>query len=171
MDTLDNAIVQSLKNLGREGLTIAPEAGSQRLRQVINKNLSEEQILAGIETALKLGWQKIKLYFMLGLPTETEEDIEAIITLIQKINNAGNRHLQINVTLSPFVPKPFTPFQWCAMQDFDTLLKNAIQIKNAFARAKNIKIHYHTIENSLLEALLSRGDIKIAELIDLEEPF
>ena len=166
VDTLDNAIVQSLKNLGREGLTIAPEAGSQRLRQVINKNLSEEQILAGIETALKLGWQKIKLYFMLGLPTETEEDIEAIIALIQKINNAGNRHLQINVTLSPFVPKPFTPFQWCAMQDFDTLLKNAMRIKNAFARAKNIKIHYHTIENSLLEALLSRGDIKIAELIE-----
>ncbi|MBP7334127.1 MAG: TIGR03960 family B12-binding radical SAM protein, partial [Candidatus Cloacimonas sp.] len=167
VDTLDRELVHSLKILGREGLTIAPEAGSQRLRQVINKKLSEEQILTGIETALQLGWQKIKLYFMLGLPTETDADIEAIIALIHKIHKAGNRKLQINVTLSPFVPKPFTPFQWCAMQDSATLLKNALRIKNAFAKARNIKIHYHTIENSLLEALISRGDIKIAEVIEI----
>ena len=167
VDTLNKEIVHSLKILGREGLTIAPEAGSQRLRQVINKNLSEEQILTGIETALQLGWQKIKLYFMLGLPTETDEDIEAIIALIYKIHKAGNRQLQINVTLSPFVPKPFTPFQWVAMEDAESLLQKAIKIKSAFAKTKNIKIHYHTIENSVLEALLSRGDKKIAEVIEI----
>jgi radical SAM-linked protein len=167
VDTLDKEIGQALKSLGREGLTIAPEAGSEHLRQVINKNLSEEQILAGIETALKFGWQKIKLYFMLGLPSETEDDIEAIIKLIHKINESGKRRLQINVTLSPFVPKPFTPFQWCAMEDAESLLKKAIKIKSAFVKAKNIKIRYHTIENSILEALLSRGDTKIAEVIEL----
>ena len=167
MDTLDRELVHSLKILGREGLTIAPEAGSQRLRQVINKNLSEEQILTGIETALQLGWQKIKLYFMLGLPTETDEDIEAIINLIAKINKAGKNRLQINVTLSPFVPKPFTPFQWVAMEDAESLLQKAIKIKSAFAKIKNIKIHYHTIENSVLEALISRGDKKIAEVIEI----
>ncbi len=166
VDSLNGELLQSLQSLGREGLTIAPEAGSERLRRVINKNLSEAEIMQGIEIALKLGWQKIKLYFMLGLPTETEADIEAIISLINNINQAGKRRLQINVTLSPFVPKPFTPFQWCAMADKDTLLQRSWQVKNSFAKARNIKIKYHTIENSILEAALTRGDSQMAEVLE-----
>ena len=166
VDSLDDSLVQVLKSLGREGLTIAPEAGSQRLREVINKNLSEEDILKGIEIALKLGWQKIKLYFMLGLPTEDESDIDGIIELIDKINTMGKRRMQINITLSPFVPKPFTPFGWCAMLDRDTLLDRARRIKTAYFKNRNIKIKYHTIENSLLEAVLARGDLQVAYALE-----
>lgn len=166
VDSLSEALVQVMKSLGREGLTIAPEAGSQRLREVINKNLSEEEILKGIEIALQLGWQKIKLYFMLGLPTETESDIDGIIDLIDKINALGKRRLQINVTLSPFVPKPFTPFQWSPMLDKHTLIDRARRVKLTFTKARNIKIKYHTIENSILEAALTRGDLKMAEVLE-----
>ncbi|MDY0151686.1 MAG: TIGR03936 family radical SAM-associated protein [Candidatus Cloacimonas sp.] len=166
VDSLSDPLVQVMKSLGREGLTIAPEAGSQRLREVINKNLSEEEILKGIETAIRLGWQKIKLYFMLGLPTETESDIDGIIELIDKINAMGKRRLQINVTLSPFVPKPFTPFQWCAMLDRSTLIDRARRVKNTFVKARNIKIKYHTIETSILEAALTRGDLQMAEVLE-----
>jgi radical SAM family uncharacterized protein/radical SAM-linked protein len=166
VDSLSDDLVQVMKSLGREGLTIAPEAGSQRLREVINKNLSEEDILKGIETALRLGWQKIKLYFMLGLPTETESDIDGIIELIDKINAMGKKRLQINVTLSPFVPKPFTPFQWCAMLDRSSLIDRARRIKNTFVKSRNIKIKYHTIESSILEATLTRGDVHMADVLE-----
>ena len=165
VDSLDDALVSLMQSLGREGLTIAPEAGSQRLRDIINKNLTEEEILRGVEIALSLSWQKIKLYFMIGLPEETDEDIVSIINLIDKINTLGKRRLNINVTLSPFTPKPFTPFQWCAMLDPETLLARARKVKEAFQRAKNIRIKYHTIENSLLEACITRGDEDMAKVI------
>ncbi|HQQ68255.1 MAG TPA: radical SAM protein, partial [Candidatus Cloacimonadota bacterium] len=165
VDSLDNSLVSLMQNLGREGLTIAPEAGSQRLRDVINKNLSEEEILRGVEIALSLSWQKIKLYFMIGLPEETDEDIQGIIDLINKINTLGKRRLNINVTLSPFTPKPFTPFQWCAMLDSETLLFRARRVKDAFSKARNIRIKYHTIENSVLEACITRGDEDMAQVI------
>ncbi|HPI26535.1 MAG TPA: radical SAM protein, partial [Candidatus Cloacimonadota bacterium] len=165
VDSLDDSLVSLMQNLGREGLTIAPEAGSQRLRDVINKNLSEEEILRGVEIALSLSWQKIKLYFMIGLPEETDEDIQGIIDLINKINTLGKRRLNINVTLSPFTPKPFTPFQWCAMLDPETLLTRARKVKDAFLKSRNIRIKYHTIENSMLEACITRGDERMAEVI------
>jgi radical SAM-linked protein len=165
VDSLDNSLVSLMQHLGREGLTIAPEAGSQRLRDVINKNLSEEEILRGVEIALSLSWQKIKLYFMIGLPEETDEDIQGIIDLINKINTLGKRRLSISVTLSPFTPKPFTPFQWCAMLDPETLLTRARKVKDAFIKARNIRIKYHTIENSLLEACITRGDADMAKVI------
>jgi radical SAM family uncharacterized protein/radical SAM-linked protein len=165
VDALDSVTVDLMKELGREGLTIAPEAGSQRLRNVINKNLTEEQILKGVQTALDFGWQKVKLYFMIGLPQETEEDIEEIIALLRKISALGKNRLQINVTLSPFVPKPFTPFQWCGMLDAKSLLSRCYQIKQAFFKHHNLKIRYHTIETSLLEAILARGDEKTGELL------
>lgn len=165
VDSLDDELVTSLKDLGREGLTIAPEAGSQRLRDVINKNLTEESILKGIETAISLGWQKIKLYFMIGLPTETEEDIDGIIDLIGKINRLGRGRLQINVTLSPFVPKPFTPFQWEAFAPLEQSLSRILRVKHHYNKQRNIKIRYHNLESSKLEAIISRGDAKISELI------
>ncbi|MDD4309726.1 MAG: TIGR03960 family B12-binding radical SAM protein [Candidatus Cloacimonetes bacterium] len=166
VDSLNDALVDVMKSLGREGLTIAPEAGSQRLREVINKNLSEADILNGVQVALKLGWQKIKLYFMLGLPTEDQSDIDGIVELIDKINAMGKKRLQINVTLSPFVPKPFTPFQWCGMLQRETLIFRAQYIKNTFARTRNVKIRYHTVESSILEAALTRGDSKMSAVLE-----
>lgn len=165
VDSLDDRLVSLMRSLGREGLTIAPEAGSQRLRDVINKNLSEEEILRGVDIAKELGWQKIKLYFMIGLPDETEEDIEGIIRLIEKINLSANKRMNISVTISPFTPKPFTPFQWAAMLDADALLKRAQLIKSAFFKNRNIKVKYHTIENSILEACLTRGDLRMAKVL------
>lgn len=165
VDSLDSSLVSLMQHLGREGLTIAPEAGSQRLRDIINKNLTEEEILRGVEIALSLSWQKIKLYFMIGLPQETDEDIQGIIELIEKINSMGKRRLNINVSLSPFTPKPFTPFQWCAMLEPETLLDRARRVKEAFVKARNIRIKYHTIENSLLEACITRGDEDMAKVI------
>lgn len=165
VDSLDQDLVGLLKNLGREGLTIAVEAGSQRLRDVINKNITEEDITSGVSIAQGLGWQRIKLYFMLGLPTETWEDIEASIRLIKYINSLSKGRMQINVSLSPFVPKPFTPFERCAFEHPELLFQKANHIKSAFARNRNIKIKYHDIENSTLEALITRGDERIGELI------
>jgi radical SAM family uncharacterized protein/radical SAM-linked protein len=165
VDALDAGTVELMRSLGREGLTIAPEAGTQRLRDIINKNLSEEQILGGVRTALSLGWQKVKLYFMIGLPFETEEDIEGIIGLTGKILALGGRKLQVNVTLSPFVPKPFTPFQWAAMLPREELLRRCLMVKQAFARNHAVKIKYHTIESSVLEAVFSRGGREVGAAI------
>lgn len=165
VDTLDDELINLMQRLGREGLTIAPEAGSQRLRNIINKNLSHADIMDGVHTAIRLGWQKIKLYFMLGLPFETEDDIDAIIDLIAEIDKVANRKLQINVTLSPFVPKPFTPFQWVAMAKGEVLLSRSIRIKQHFFKRKYIKIKYHTIENSILEALITRADRSFGSVI------
>ena len=165
VDSLDDSLVSLMQSLGREGLTIAPEAGSQRLRNVINKNLSEAEILRGVELALGLGWQKIKLYFMIGLPSETDEDIQAIIDLVQRINLLTNKRMQISITLSPFTPKPFTPFQWAPMLSPELLLQRAQAIKSALFKARNIRAKYHTIENSLLEACITRGDTGMAKVI------
>ena len=165
VDSLDEDLVGLLKNLGREGLTIAVEAGSQRLRDVINKNISQEDIRRGVTIAQELGWQRIKLYFMLGLPTESSEDIDASIQLIQYINSLSKGRMQINVTLSPFIPKPFTPFERCSFDDAEALFQKAYRIKGAFAKNRNIKIKYHDIKTSILEALISRGDEQIAKLI------
>ncbi|MBW6513908.1 MAG: TIGR03960 family B12-binding radical SAM protein [Candidatus Syntrophosphaera sp.] len=165
VDSLDAKTIDLMRELGREGLTIAPEAGTTRLRDVINKNLSEEQILAGVGTALELGWQKVKLYFMLGLPSETDEDVQGIVDLIEKISAAGGKRMQVNVTLSPFVPKPFTPFQWAAMLPAAELLRRCLFIKQSLSRQRRVKIKYHTIEASVLEAFFSRGDELCGEVL------
>lgn len=165
VDSLDDKLVSLMQSLGREGLTIAPEAGSQRLRDVINKNLSEEEILEGVSVAQKLGWQKIKLYFMIGLPGETGEDIAAITTLVEKINSLAGKRMSINLTLSPFTPKPFTPFQWSRMLDAESLLERALQVKHSLIKYRNIRIKYHVIENSILDACLARGDIRMAKVL------
>ncbi len=165
VDSLDDSLVSLMQSLGREGLTIAPEAGSQRLRDVINKNLSEEEILEGVAIAQKLGWQKIKLYFMIGLPTETEDDIDQIVALIEKINKMAGKRMSINVTLSPFTPKPFTPFQWTKMQSPEILLERALRVKHNLIKYRNIRIKYHVIENSVLDACLARGDLSMAKVL------
>ena len=132
VDALDPETVELMRELGREGLTIAPEAGSQRLRDIINKNLSEERYSAACKQPSTSAGRKVKLYFMVGLPQETEEDIEGIVSLIQKIASLSRR-LQINVTLSPFVPKPFTPFQWAGVLPGSEILRRCLKVKQAFS--------------------------------------
>jgi radical SAM-linked protein len=165
VDSLSNEIIELINKMNQTGLTIAPEAGSQRLRNVINKSLSEEEIIAGIQIALDNNWQLIKLYFMLGLPTETWQDIEELVRLIEKIVSLSRKKLQLNISLSPFVPKPFTPFQWAAMDSKEHLLEKIHFIKNSLKKYKFVKIKYHTIENQMLEGVIGRGDKRVAEWI------
>ncbi|MCL2064629.1 MAG: TIGR03960 family B12-binding radical SAM protein [Candidatus Cloacimonetes bacterium] len=158
MDSIDSNITEMLNHLKKSGITLAPEAGTQRLRDIINKNLTEEEILESAKFTYEAGAKLIKLYFMIGLPFETEDDIDGIILLIEKILEKTKRKMRINISLSPFVPKPMTPFQWAKIENKDILLSKALKIKHALIKYKFIKISYHTIELSLLEAVLCRGD-------------
>ena len=165
VDSLDQDLIGLMNAVRQTGLTIAPEAGSQRMRDIINKNISEEEILEGVRIALANGWKVIKLYFMIGLPFETDEDIEAIPELVKKIIEISSKRIRINITISPFVPKPFTPFQWAGMKSRDYMLDKVYMIKRMLARHKFVKVKYHTVELSMLEGVLTRGDRKIAKLI------
>ena len=165
VDSIDDELTTLMNAMRQTGLTIAPEAGSQRLRNIINKNISQEEIFRSVDMALKNGWQLIKFYFMIGLPFETDEDIEAIIKLINDIILLSKKKLKINITISPFVPKPFTPFQWAEMENKDDLLRKAKWIKNAFRKHKFIKIKYHDVESSMLECVMGRGGREVGKLI------
>jgi radical SAM family uncharacterized protein/radical SAM-linked protein len=149
-------------------LTIAPEAGSARLRRVINKEFSDEAIFATVQTLLDHGVQTIKLYFMIGLPTETEEDITAIGEMVRKIAGmarAKSHRCKINLSLSPFSPKPQTPFQWEAMDSLGSLdRKNAI-IKKGLSQLKNVKVSYRNVHMTFLETVVARGDRAVGALI------
>ncbi|MCD4818311.1 MAG: TIGR03960 family B12-binding radical SAM protein [Candidatus Cloacimonetes bacterium] len=165
VDSLDDEIVKLLNAMHQTGMTIAPEAGSQRLRDIINKNITEEDILKGVEIALKNGWRQMKLYFMIGLPFEEQSDIQAIVDLMEKIVGISRKQIQINITVSPFVPKSFTPFQWAAMENTEILLEKIYFIKNSLAKYKFIKVKHHSIEKLILECVLGRGDRSVSEWI------
>ena len=166
LDSIDANLTEMLNQLKKSGITIAPEAGTQRLRDIINKNITEEEIVNASKIALQSGAKLIKLYFMIGLPFETEDDIEGIIELVEKIITATNRKIRLNISISPFVPKPKTPFQWMNISSEDEILGKALKIKHALIKYKFIKISYHTVELSYLETVLSRGDAETAKLIE-----
>ena len=171
-------VMSKVQDVKKSSLTFAPEAGSQRLRNVINKGLTEEDILHGAGEAFKGGWNQVKLYFMLGLPTETEDDMKGIAHLAQKIaetyyevvpKEQRRGKVQINVSTSFFVPKPFTPFQWAPMNTEEDFLKKASIVKaevRAQLNQKSIRYIYHEADISLLEGFLARGDRKCAEVIE-----
>ena len=165
VDSIDDDLTKLLNKMHQTGLTIAPEAGSQRLRNIINKNISEEDIIKAVQTALNNGWKLLKLYFMIGLPFEEESDITEIIKLVEKIIEISNKKIRINITISPFVPKVFTPFQWQKQDNRESLLKNSVRIKSSLARYKFIKVSYHDPKTSALECVLGRGDEKVGNLI------
>jgi len=165
VDTIDEQITKLLIQMRQTGLTIAPEAGTQKLRDIINKNIDEEEILRSVKIAVKNGWKLIKLYFMIGLPFEKMEDIRGIIQLIEKIINLSQKRIQINITISPFIPKAFTPFQWAEMESSEKLLKKALFIKNSLRRYKFVKTKYHEVSSSILECVMGRGDREIGKLI------
>jgi radical SAM superfamily enzyme YgiQ (UPF0313 family) len=149
-------------------MTFAPEAGSQRLRDVINKGVTNEDLLSTAEAAFGSGWRHMKLYFMLGLPTETDEDIDAITWLARRVRDIGRRAVgkaaEVSVSVSTFVPKPFTPFQWTGLAARETILQRQ-EILRHDLRCKGLSVSWHDPESSLLEAALARGDRRLGEVI------
>jgi radical SAM family uncharacterized protein len=171
-DALSATLMRALKNSGVKTATIAPDAGSKRLRTVINKGLSEESILAAVHTLVDYDIPNIKLYFMIGLPTETNDDIHAISALCKKIKHTfltSSRHKgkmgAITVSLNCFVPKPFTPFQWVAMDDIKSLKNKIKQIKQNLGKIANLRVHADIPRWAFIQAILSRGDRRVAQLL------
>ena len=178
IDAFSLDVMSKVQDVKKSSLTFAPEAGSQRLRDVINKGLTEEVILKGAALAFEGGWTKVKLYFMLGLPTETEEDIRGIAELSNKIaatffetvpkEKRVNGKVQIVTSTSFFIPKPFTPFQWAKQFTKEEFIEKAHQTKRAIAsqlNQKSIKYNYHEADVSVLEGVFARGDRKVADVI------
>ena len=171
-DNFSRELMQKLQTLRKSGLTFAPEAGTQRLRDVINKNLTEEEILTTCANAFSGGWNNVKLYFMLGLPTETDEDVLGIAELVYKViqtwkEYASNkkRGLRVHVATAYFVPKPHTPFQWEKQITTEEYLRRCKLLKSHFY-SKSIEYNYHTPDLSRLEAVMARGDRRIGPVIE-----
>ena len=167
--TLTPEIMEQIKRVRKTGFTIAPEAGTDRLRQVINKGITEEDLLATCCDAFRLGWKLIKLYFMVGLPTETEADVEAIIDLAKKARRCGGqgkgRPVQINLGVATFIPKPHTPFQWEPQISLEESKQRINRLKQMLPR-QGFKFKWHDPEQSLLEGVFSRGDRRLARLLE-----
>jgi radical SAM family uncharacterized protein/radical SAM-linked protein len=165
-----NSFSESLARIAsrghKSGLTFAPEAGSQRLRNVINKNITEEELFQAVEIALRNGWRLLKLYFMVGLPTETQDDLQAIVDLSARLQSVSQRCLMLNVTLSTFIPKPFTPFQWEPQDAVDTVQAKLDFIKPLLKQQKHIKVMARDPRTSRLEGIMSRGDRHLADAIE-----
>ena len=168
LDTSSVSLVGSLPSRNRTGLTFAPEAGSERLRRAINKELTEESLLETAAIAFERGWTGLKLYFMVGLPTETLEDVESIVHLIEKVRAAGKRASgkkpQLRVSLSSFVPKPHTPFQWAAQMSEAELGARHELLKRGLQN-RGVRLSWQDTRISLLEAALSRGDRRLGRVI------
>jgi len=168
VDSFSVELMDSLSSRKRTGLTFAPEAGSEKLRRIINKNISEEELLKTAAAAFDKGWTGLKLYFMLGLPGETLDDIEGIVILVDKVRSLGRktkgRTPQIRVNLSTFVPKPHTPFQWVAQESEQELNSKHELLRQGLPR-KGVKLSWTDPKASLLEAALSRGDRRLGKVI------
>ena len=161
-------IAAKLENIKKGGLTFAPEAGTQRLRDVINKGVSDKDIEDAFEATFSLGWDRIKLYFMMGLPTETQEDLEGIIEISNKaaaIAQKYKRRGDVSVSLAGFVPKAHTPFQWAAQADRESLWEKGRWVKSNI-RNRKVKLSYHEPEQTFLEGAFARGDSKLADVLE-----
>lgn len=177
IDSFSLDVMSKVQDVKKSSITFAPEAGTQRMRNVINKGLTEEDILTGCKKAFTGGWNKVKLYFMLGQPTETEDDVNGIMNLCEKIAELyyetvpkEERHgkCQITASTSFFVPKPFTPFQWAPMCSANDFLDKAHMVNDklkSLLNRKSIKYHWHESDISVLEGLLARGDRRLSKLL------
>ncbi len=169
IDALTQEQIEALNRISPlSSCTIAPEAGSERLRRVINKDFTDEIIMRVVQQLLDSNAQTIKLYFMIGLPTETEEDIDAIVNLVSRIAGlarAASRRRSINVSISPFSPKAHTPFQWDALAPEAVLMSRGRFIKQQLSNIKNVKVSYREAKITVLESIMARGDRTIAKLI------
>jgi len=173
--SIDGDIMKAMAGLRRTGATLAPEAGSQRLRDVINKGVTEEALIHHVRQLVGYGWQQVKLYFMIGLPTETYEDLDAILDLCQKVrdccrvlNDKGyfeGPRITVTAGISPFVPKTHTPFQWEAQISKEEMHKRIFYLRDQFKQNKSLIMRWHEPAMSHLEGILSRGDRRLAPLI------
>ena len=171
-DNFSRELMEKLQTVRKSGLTFAPEAGTQRLRDVINKNLTEDEILNTCAQAFEGGWSNVKLYFMLGLPTETDEDVLGIADLVYKVIQAWKEHatnkkrgLRVHVATAYFVPKPHTPFQWEKQITPEEYLRRCRLLKSHFY-SKSIEYNYHAPDLSRLEAVFARGDRRLGPVIE-----
>lgn len=172
VDNFSEEILEKINRVRKTGLTFAAEAGTQRLRDVINKNITEEEILSTCKIAFISGYQTVKLYFMMGLPTETDEDIQGIVTLVRKISdlfyevNRGvkGKFLSISVSCATFVPKPFTPFEFEPQITREEVKRRQDILTSSF-KSKHIRLSYHDYNVSILEAALARGDRRVGDVI------
>jgi len=178
IDNFSLDVFSKVQDVKKSSLTFAPEAGSQRMRNVINKGLTEDDILNGAHLAFESGWTRVKLYFMLGLPTETDEDIEEIAVLCDKVakeffatvpkEERKNGPIQIVASTSFFIPKPFTPFQWASMNTKEEFIRKAYVTKNSIMsqiNQKRIKYNWHEADVSIMEGVFARGDRKVGQVI------
>ncbi|MBR6567377.1 MAG: TIGR03960 family B12-binding radical SAM protein [Clostridia bacterium] len=173
VDNFSEKLMGYLKRVRRSGLTFAPEAGTQRLRDAINKNVTEEELMNTARQAFSGGWTAVKLYFMLGLPTETYDDVAGIAELAQKVVNEFYRNpdkpkgkgVQVSISVSSFVPKPFTPFQWEAQDTMDELISKQNHLLSS-VKTKKISVSYHKVNISFLEGVFARGDRQLSDVIE-----
>jgi len=171
-DLLTPTLLAMLKQSGAKTVTIAPDAGSQTMRRTINKSISEQDVFHAVEMICGAGIPNLKLYFMVGLPGETASDVDSIISLCKKIKHCfvkasrpKSRLGQISVSLNSFVPKPFTPFQWVPMEDVKSLKAKIRRVKDGLRRVANVRVHADLPKWAYIQALLSRGDRRVADLL------
>lgn len=172
VDSIDDKLLDKMNSVRKSGLTLAPEAGTQRLRNVINKNVNEEEIFKACDVAFRKGWTVVKLYFMMGLPTETLEDLQGIADLANKIvehfynipKSERGKNIRVTVSVSTFVPKPFTAFQWCS-QDAKEKIQEKIEFLQQATKNRNVSFNWNNPDVSILEAVIARGDRRVSSLI------
>ncbi len=162
-------LLDELKRVRAAGLTFAPEAGTQRMRDVVNKNVTEGQLLETAERVFSRGWDRMKLYFMIGLPTEEDEDVLGIVDTGARTADAGRRHnkrAEVTVSVSTHVPKPHTPFQWAAMDALPEIDRKHAMMREAVRPHRRVKLRTHDSQGSVIEGILARGDRRLAEVIE-----
>jgi radical SAM superfamily enzyme YgiQ (UPF0313 family) len=172
IDCLDPQLVDALKESGHKTVALAPEGGSQRLRDLIKKNIDEEQILTACNELIGRDILNLKLYFIIGLPTETMADLDEMLALVVKVRERviaaarKNKRLgEVLLSVNPFIPKPFTPFQWCAMEDLKSLEKKERYLQKGLSPLSNVRMQMEGLKEAYLQALFSRGDRRLAPLI------
>ena len=174
IDSVLKDALSETQKVRKTALTLAPEAGTQRLRDVINKGVTEEDLLRSVRDAFESGWSAVKLYFMLGLPTETDEDVDGIADLARKVSQCyftlpkdkRAPGLRITVSASVFVPKPNTPFEWCGQLDMSTVIERQQRLKKALLSVKGVDFKYHSPDVSFMEAAFARGDRRLGSVIE-----
>ncbi|MEE8185102.1 MAG: radical SAM protein [Thermodesulfobacteriota bacterium] len=164
LDMIDKDLLDLLKKVGYETITIAPEAGSERLRDVINKGIDDKDIINAVSTIRDAGFHRIKLYFLIGLPTERKEDIDAIVDITRRIRGVMRKGV-ITLSINPFIPKPWTPFQWCSYEKTKKLEEKLSYLKKETIKIKGVKLKAYSPRIGYMQAVLSRGDRRVSEAI------
>lgn len=166
--TLTAPLIRQIARVRKTGFTITAESGSERLRRVINKKITNEEIVETARKVLAGGWRQLKLYFMIGLPTETDDDVEGIVRLVREINGlreGSHKFQNINVGVAQFVPKAHTPFQWEPMQSMEENMRKKMMLIDAFRKIRSVQLKGHDVEMSWMEGIFARGDRRLAQVI------